>query len=308
MTKSGFVVRYLVPIGAGHKVATSSPGWFSSRPCRYYLLCGMALVILVGSIAGILVAVLGSRSKSTVATVTVAKSYPHDVNAWTQGFEYSRGYFWESTGTYGHSSLRRVEVASGTVLQRFDFHGVTRVFGEGMTLVGDKEIIMVSWKNGRGFVFDQNSFKLIKQWEYQGEGWGLAYNEVSDDVWMSDGTPVIRVFDRTTLKVKHTVRVTRNGEEVGNINELEWVCDEIWANVWKSNNIVRINPKNGMVKGVVRADIVPLEKDVTPKDDVLNGIAFDKKTGRLWVTGKFWSKVYLVEVEGLGFDLSTCTS
>ena len=240
-----------------------------------------------------------------IHTVTVLKKYPHDTNAFTQGFEYENGYFWESTGLRGSSSLRRVRIRDGKVLQ-IRHIADKRIFGEGLTLVGGNRILMLSWQSGQGFVFDRKTFKLVNTWRYRGEGWGLTQHEGANEVWMSDGTETLRVLHPGNQTKTRRLKVTLSGLPINNLNELEWVCGEVWANVWLTNYIVRIDPTTGLIKGIVDCGNLPLPEDVCPGQNVLNGIAFDPKTGRLWLTGKKWSKVYEVRVNIPGLNFTSC--
>lgn len=237
--------------------------------------------------------------------VKVVHAYPHDTKAFLQGFEYSssQDVFYESTGlTGGRSSLRRVNVTTGAVLKKVGLPS-NALFGEGLTLHTDKHIYMLTWKAGRGFVFNQNTFEIEREWKYPGEGWGLAYDESKDIVYMSDGTDSIRLLDPETLSEKRRIKVTYDGEAVRDLNELEVVCGELWANVWQTEYIYRIDPSTGKVRSVISVPDLPLKKDLTGDSiDVLNGIAFDKKTRRLWISGKLWPKVYEVVISDETFD------
>lgn len=235
--------------------------------------------------------------------VDVVTKHPHDTEAFTQGFEYANGFFYESTGIKGHSSLRRVEIATGKVVQSHSFADLP-VFGEGMTLHTTHHIFMLTWRAGRGFIFNQSTFELEKEWKYEGEGWGLTMDRKNDEVYMSDGTSQLRVLDPEDLSERRRIQVTMNGKPVTQLNELEWICDELWSNVWQTSKIYRIDPRTGVVNAVIDASNLPLREDVTGSIDVLNGIAFDNQTGRLWLTGKLWPSVYQVTVKDL--DLTKC--
>ncbi|PXF40657.1 Glutaminyl-peptide cyclotransferase [Gracilariopsis chorda] len=238
-------------------------------------------------------------------TVEVVTKHPHDPYAFTQGFEYANGFFYESTGIQGRSSLRKVEIATGKVLQNHSFSDLP-VFGEGMTLHTTHHIFMLTWKAGRGFIFNQSTFELQKEWKYEGEGWGLAMDRKNNEVYMSDGTSELRILDPEDLSERRRIQVTLEGQPVTQLNELEWICDELWSNVWQTSKIYRINPMTGVVKSVIDASNLPLREDVTQRIDVLNGIAFDEQTGRLWLTGKLWPSVYQVSVKDDDLDLAKC--
>lgn len=238
-------------------------------------------------------------------SIRVIATHPHDPTAFTEGLEYSRGYLWESTGLRGKSSLRRVRLDDGKVEQIYKFKDMN-IFGEGMTLHHDHHIFMLSWRAGRGFIFDQNTFKLLKEWRYKGQGWGLTMHDSAEEVWMSDGTDALRVLEPEGLTEKRRLKVSINGKPVVRLNEVEWVCGEIWANIWETKHIYRIDPTNGHVKAIVDCSTLPLEHDVIMGQDVLNGIAFDWESGRLWVTGKKWSKIYQIHVNDKNLVLHGC--
>lgn len=240
-------------------------------------------------------------------TISVVSKMPHDEEAFTQGLEYNPadGKFYESTGLYRRSTLRRVNVADGAVEQRYNVTD-QELFGEGITLHKDEHIFMLTWKSGRGFIFNQSTFELIKEWKYEGQGWGLTMDRANDEVWMSDGTADLRVLDPETMSEKRRIAVTLRGEKVSRLNELEWICGEVWANVWQTRSIYRINPQTGFVTSIVDADELPLNEDITQTMDVLNGIAVDHGSGRLWLTGKLWKKVYQVTVSDSSLDIKSC--
>lgn len=239
--------------------------------------------------------------------VRVVKVTPHDKEAFLQGFEYddTRDIFFESTGLYGgRSSIRHVEVNTGKVLKSSKLPS-PNLFGEGMTLGDDNEIYMLSWKSGRGFIFDQDTLELKREWEYEGEGWGLTTDRSSGMIYMSDGTNEIRKLKSKTLEeVGERLKVMIRGNPARRLNELEFICGEIWANVWQSKSILRIDPETGNVRSVIRVPNLPRNEDVDSNHqiDVLNGIAFDEKTRRLWITGKLWPKVYQVNITDDTFD------
>lgn len=238
-------------------------------------------------------------------SIEVINKYPHDKTAFTQGFEFSNGVFYESTGLRGHSSLRKVDISTGKVLQHYEFPDMM-LFGEGITLHTTHHIFMLTWQAGRGLIFNQSTFELMKEWKYEGEGWGLTMDRKADEVYMSDGTNELRILDPEDLSEKRRIQVTSGTTKVDKLNELEWVCGEIWANIWTSKTIVRIDPKTGNVNSVIDASILPLADDQHNNINVLNGIAFDKSKGRLWLTGKNWPTVYEVAVKDDSLDLSSC--
>jgi glutaminyl-peptide cyclotransferase len=230
---------------------------------------------------------------------SIVEALPHDPEAFVEGFVYNapRSVFFESTGlTEGKSSLRRVDVKSGKVLKLVKLPS-PELFGEGIALYRSTHIYMLTWKAQRGFIFDQETLELQREWNYTGEGWGLTTDPRTDLVYMSDGTNEIRVLEPETLAEKRRIAVTDNGQPLRQLNELEWVCGELWANVWLTSNIVRIDPSTGRVRSVIKVDNLPRREDITGAAiDVLNGIAFDEASSRIWVTGKQWPKVYQVAI------------
>lgn len=221
----------------------------------------------------------------------VKNIFPHDPEAFTQGLVYWNGVFYEGTGLYGRSSLRKVEMESGSVLQRRDLDA--EFFGEGVAVVGDR-IFQLTWQNGVGFIYDRESFEELRRFSYATEGWGLTYN--GEHLIMSDGTPTIYYLDPETLQEVRRLPVTLEGQPLPRLNELEYVEGRILANVWQTDFIVQIDPESGVVDGVY--DFTGLLQQAPPFQggyDVLNGIAYDAENRRLFVTGKLWP--YLFEVE-----------
>ena len=223
--------------------------------------------------------------------VRAVQSWPHDPQAFTQGLLVHDGTLYESTGMEGRSSVRQVELETGRVLRRTDTPA--QYFGEGIAVVGDR-LYQLTWKSEKGFVYDAGSLALADSFAYRGEGWALT----TDDslLYMSDGSSRIRVVDPDGFREVRTIAVTENGSAVYYLNELEWVDGEIWANVWMTQWIARIDPATGNVVGWV-----DLRGLLTPEEargvDVTNGIAWDRAGDRLLVTGKFWPKLVQVAVE-----------
>lgn len=242
----------------------------------------------------------GSTTASTLGqeatryTVRVAATYPHDPRAFTQGLFWLDGHLYESTGEIGESTLRKVNLEDGRVLQKVDVPG--RVFGEGSTNWGD-QILSITWQDGIGFRWDRATFRQVGTWRYQGEGWGLTQN--GRDIIMSDGSANLRFLDPDTLQERRRVRVTMNGRPINALNELEFIKGEVWANVWQTSQIVRINPDSGNVTGIVDLSAL-VAQNSSANDDVLNGIAFDAATDRIFVTGKNWSRLYQIELVPAG--------
>lgn len=235
------------------------------------------------------------KTTSTVSTYgyEVVNTYKHDPKAFTQGLVYYNDFLYESTGLEGSSSLRKVELQSGKVLQKIDLPD--KIFAEGMTILNDK-IYQVSWKNGLAWEYDLNDFKQIKEFHYAGEGWGLTND--GKNLIMSDGTHVIRFINPENFETVKTISVFReNGQPLMSINELEWVKGELWANIWQDSVVARIDPETGKLKGWI--DLTPMVKEEAKSEDedVLNGIAYDEKTDRIFVTGKLWKKLFEIKLK-----------
>ncbi len=222
----------------------------------------------------------------------VVKSFPHDRNAFTQGLEYRDGALYEGTGLNGRSSLRRVRLETGEVLQKVEVPG--QYFGEGITVLKER-ILQLTWKAQEGFIYDRKTMKQTGKFAYPGEGWGLTTD--GKHIFMSDGSAEIRVWDGVSLKEVRRITVKNAGAPVGELNELEYVDGEIWANVWQTDYILRVNPADGRVNGIVdmRGILSPTDA-AGAQVDVLNGIAWDAAGKRLFVTGKLWPKIYQIEV------------
>lgn len=222
----------------------------------------------------------------------VVRSYPHDAQAFTEGLLYRDGFLYESTGLNGKSSIRKVNLETGKVLQRKDIP--PQYFGEGLT-VWDDTLVGLTWQTQTGFVFDLKTFELSNQFAYPGEGWGLTQN--GKELIMSDGTPTLRFLDPKTFLEVRRVKVTADGIAVAQINELEVVDGEVYANLWHTNTIARIDPANGKIVGWI--DLGKLYPDAGKGrngENVLNGIAYDAEKKRLFVTGKLWPKIYEIKL------------
>jgi glutamine cyclotransferase len=240
---------------------------------------------------GLLAALLTAAAQTPVDSYQVIHAYPHDPNAFTQGLEYRAGYLYEGTGLKGRSSLRKVQLETGKVLQAIDID--SQYFGEGITVI-NQQIIELTWQSEIGFVYDQSTFHQRRTLNYPGEGWGLAND--GQNIYMSDGTAQIRIWDPLTLQEKRRITVRDHDQPVLNLNELEWVRGEIYANIWQTDRIARISPVDGRVLGWIdMAGILPAA-DRTGNEDVLNGIAYDVLGNRLFVTGKLWPKLFEIKV------------
>ncbi|NOT48849.1 MAG: glutaminyl-peptide cyclotransferase [Acidobacteria bacterium] len=255
-----------------------------------------------------------ANTKTEVPTYTyqVVKSYPHDPNAFTQGLIFRDGFLYEGTGEEGESTLRKVDIATGKVLQKFALR--SEIFGEGLTAIGDK-LYQISWQNGLAWEYNLSDFKMLREITYTGEGWGITTD--GTQLIMSDGTHLLKFIDPQTFKTTRTVPVMQDsGKPLYLLNELEWVKGEIWANIWHSeqtatgttqgrmpniarpNTIARIDPASGHVTGWIDlAGISPTDQDDKDKqENTLNGIAYDEAGDRLFVTGKNWKKLYEIKV------------
>ena len=247
----------------------------------------------------VLVSCGGVRKKSATPQVVeplfysyeVVAEYPHLRTSYTQGLQFVDGELWEGTGEYGRSQLLRTDLATGKALQ--SQANPKNEFGEGITVLGDK-IYQLTWLNGKMHTYDKATLRHLATHTYKGEGWGLTTD--GEKLYMSDGTNYIRVLNPETLAQERRLGVTLRGESLQYLNELEWIDGKIWANVYTTDHIVIINPENGVVEGVINlSDILP-EKERDSRTDVLNGIAYDATTKRIFVTGKNWSKLFEIRV------------
>ncbi|HEX8708144.1 MAG TPA: glutaminyl-peptide cyclotransferase [Pyrinomonadaceae bacterium] len=226
-----------------------------------------------------------------VYTFEVVKSYPHDPKAYTQGLVFLNGEFYESTGLYGSSSLRRVEPDTGKVKRKREI--AKEYFAEGIAVFHDR-IFQLTWQAHKGFVYERKSFDLRGEFSYEGEGWGLAQDGRS--LIMSDGTNQIRFLDPATLKVQRTISVYDQGRPVVRLNELEYIKGEIYANIWETDRIVRLDPASGRILGWIDLTGLLRPEDRTSQTNVLNGIAYDEAHDRLFVTGKLWPKLFEIKL------------
>lgn len=237
-----------------------------------------------------------SRAAIPIYDVEVVHSYPHDTGAFTEGLFYLNGFLYESTGLERHSSIRKVRIDTGEVVQKVDI--APQYFGEGI-VNWQGHLISLTWKSQTGFVFDLATFKLQRHFKYPGEGWALTRND--RQLIMSDGTSDLRFLDPNTLTETRRIHVTVEGKPLLNLNELEWVKGEIYANVWQTNWIVRIDPGSGEVIGLINlAGLLRPSDLVQGQTDVLNGIAYDAKRDRLFVTGKNWPKLFEIQLRKAG--------
>lgn len=232
-----------------------------------------------------------SKNHSPEYTFEVVRQLPHDSTAFTQGFTYYNGFFYEGTGRQGQSSLRQVDPETGRLVRKADLG--PDLFGEGITVLGN-EVIQVTWTSHIGFVYNLSDFHLLRSFNYSREGWGLTTD--GRDLFMSDGSAEVRVLDASTFAEKRRIKVSDGGKPVEQLNELEFVEGEIYANVWHSDRIARISPQTGRVLGWI--DLTGLLGPFYQREAeaVLNGIAYDSRGKRLFVTGKLWPKIFEIRV------------
>jgi len=235
--------------------------------------------------------------KPAIYNFKIINSYPHDKNAYTQGLEFHDGYLYESTGKNGKSSLRKVELKTGKVVQQIDLD--SQYFGEGMTKLGD-QIFMLTWRKGIGFIYDSETFEQEGTFKYKNsvQGWGLTND--GTHLIKTDGTERLWYLNAETQAEEHFIEAYTNNRKVESLNELEYVDGKIYANIYQRNSILIINPKSGKVEGVANLNGLKEEMQKTQKlvdqDEVLNGIAYDKKNKKLYVTGKNWGKLFEIEL------------
>lgn len=222
----------------------------------------------------------------------MVQSFPHDAGAFTQGLDFRGTSLFEGTGLRGESDVRRVDYESGEVLRERPI--ASKYFGEGITILGRK-LYQITWQEEVCFVYKASTFARIRKFEYEGEGWGLTHN--GRRLIMSDGTSTIRFRDPATFEVTREIDVTEDGEPVVHLNELEWIDGQIFANVWTTDFVVRIDPKSGDVVGKIDLDALhDQEEPGEGNQKVTNGIAYLEEEDRLFVTGKNWAHLYEIEL------------
>ena len=236
-------------------------------------------------------------SSQGIATYSfeVVNAFPHDPAAFTQGLVFHEGALLESTGQYGSSSLRAVELQTGKVLKKVIVP--EQFFAEGMTVFQGK-IFQLTWQNRKGFIYDLRSFQLRGEFPYSSQGWGLTNDD--EFLIMSDGTEKIRFLDPSTFEVKKTISVYDNKIPLTELNELEYIKGELYANIWHTDRIVRIDPRSGKILGTIDlTGLLPATERGDP-EAVLNGIAYDRDHERLFVTGKLWPKLFEIRLKKTG--------
>ncbi len=245
---------------------------------------------------------VNTDSSLPVYTYEIVNTFRHDPKAFTEGLFFYNGFLYESTGQEGKSDLRKVELDSGKTVQQHKIP--TDSFGEGATILNGK-IYQLTWREGRGFVYEAETFKLLKEFTYAGEGWGLTND--GKNMFMTDSTHVIRVVDPETFQTVKTLVVLReDGKPLMQINELEYIKGELWANVWhseepailgKPNYIARIDPNSGKLLGWIDLDGISPEDVERGPENTLNGIAYDAQNDRIFITGKNWKNLFEIKVK-----------
>jgi glutamine cyclotransferase len=255
----------------------------------------LAIIVIVTValvIGSIILVLLNDNSVPVSYTYEVINEYPHDQNAFTQGLVMEEGVLYEGTGLWGNSTLRRVDLETGNVLQMYALPD--EFFGEGITVFGDR-IIQLTWESQKGFVYNKHSFDLLREFSYPTEGWGIT-NDGSQLI-MSDGTANLYFLDPETFEKIGQVEVHDNGP-VTDLNELEYINGEVYANIWGEDKIAIIDPHTGQVKGWIDLTGIYNQANRDP-NSVLNGIAYDAEGERLFVTGKLWSQLFQIRLIAL---------
>ncbi len=260
---------------------------------KLYLLILLLLIAILMVSAAFVVSVINQTADQEVVyyTYNIVNTYKHDESAFTQGLVYDDDALYESTGLYGFSTLRRVDLESGEVLQSYSLP--ESYFGEGITIC-DNRIIQLTWLENKGFVYDKHSFELIQEFNYPTEGWGLTYD--GNKCIMSDGSAYLFFLDPLTFESIGHVEVLDATTPVSRINELEYVNGKVYANIWMKDKIAIISPQTGKVEGWIDLNGLQDFEDHS-SDEVLNGIAYDAVEERLFVTGKKWSNLFEIELK-----------
>jgi glutaminyl-peptide cyclotransferase len=256
---------------------------------KYLAAASILIIAVVLGAAGVAAWIQAQNAivdSPTRNTYRIVNTYPHDTSAYTEGLVFSNNSLFESTGE--QSSLRRVNLTSGEVLREFRLP--SEYFGEGLTLV-DGKLLQLTWQNGIGFIYDVETFDLLGNFSITTQGWGLTYD--GSNLIMSDGTSKLYFLNPATYEVVGQVSVKDGNNSVTNINELEYINGDVYANIWMTQKIAIINPQTGQVKGWI--DLTGIYQS-PGYDDVLNGIAYDKQTDRLFVTGKYWPNLYEIKI------------
>jgi glutamine cyclotransferase len=232
-----------------------------------------------------------NQTNTPIYTFKIINTYPHDPEAFTQGLDFENGTLYEGTGLYGKSSLRKIDLETGKILQIRNLS--SEFFGEGVSVFGNR-IIQLTWKANIGFIYDKNTFDLLHEFNYSTEGWGVTHD--GNRIIISDGTDTLYFLDPETYEVVDEIKVFDETGPVTRLNELEYIQGEIYANVWQTDRIAVISPQTGEVTRWIELDGLQSEEDNVGSAGVLNGIAYDEKNNRLIVTGKLWPKIFEIEL------------
>jgi glutamine cyclotransferase len=254
---------------------------------RLRSFCGVFIAIVFFNAASVFLA----APPTTRLTAVISKEYPHDRRAFTQGLVWDKGRVYESTGLYGQSSLRRINLATGKIEQLLQHE--EPVFDEGITVVGDS-IYQLTWTNKVILQYDKENFALRRTWPWPHEGWGLTYD--GSNLIVSDGTATLYFLDSTTLAEKRQLTVRDQGRKIDRLNELEYINGAIYANIWKKCQIAVINPKDGVVTAWLDLSTICARMQGSDPEAVLNGIMYAPENGRLFVTGKFWPALFEIKL------------
>ena len=251
---------------------------------KSFLIC-LLLLIPLG------IASCTAPDSFTIYSYRIVNTYPHDTDAFTQGLVYEDGVIYEGTGRYGKSSLRKVDLETGDILKIYELP--EQYFGEGITIFKDK-IIQLTWKSNKGFVYEKKSFKLLRDFTYETEGWGITHDE--ERLIMSDGTSTLHFLDPENFSLLGQVEVYIDNTPLDKLNELEYINGYIYANVWQTEDIAIIDPRNGRVVGWLELFGLKQTLSWSGPMDVLNGIAYDAENERLFVTGKLWPRLFEIKL------------
>jgi glutamine cyclotransferase len=255
--------------------------WWFALP-----IFGLILFALISSLA------MPGDDPAPMRRVRIVAAYPHDANAFTQGLAVEGDVLYEGTGHYAESTLRQVELRTGKTQKSMQLPA--KYFGEGITIVGDR-IYQITWKENTCFVYDKQTLQFIEALRYTGEGWGLTDDETH--IYLSDGTSTIRVLDPKTFRTLRRIRVKLGRRSLDKLNELEFVDGEIYANIWYSDQIARIDPQSGEVLGWIDCSNLYPARQRPDREHVFNGIAYDQAAKRMFVTGKNWPQLFEIEVQ-----------
>ena len=228
----------------------------------------------------------------TILNYKIVNTYPHDINAYTQGFEFYNGVLLEGTGQYKESTLRKTDYKTGTVTEQIKLED--KYFGEGITVLKDK-IYQLTWKEKTGFIYDAKTFKLEKTFSFETEGWGITND--GEKLYMSDGSEKIYTLDPITFKVFDYISVYTAGSKIDAVNEMEWINGKIWANIYQKEAIAVINPKTGAVENIINCADLKTKVTQHPELDAFNGIAYNPATKTYFITGKNWDKTFEIVIE-----------